>query len=106
MVSRTEMKGGLFDRFESLGNICLIEKGSIALKLGLLAAGACDFVVSLEHKNIWDIAAGCILASQRGMGFYHNGQLVTSLTEQSYTGVLLWARHEHVEQLNSIFLSS
>jgi myo-inositol-1(or 4)-monophosphatase len=77
LVSRTEWNKGNFLKFREKceqNNINVAPRGSIAFKLALLAAGACDFVITLEPKNIWDIAAGTILCEQRGLSFYQHFQ--------------------------------
>lgn len=92
MVSRSEFEKGYFDNF--LTNESTVEitpRGSIAFKLGLLAAGGCDFVLSLSPKNIWDIAAGTILCQKRDIFLYQNGQIITDLTNVRIDGVLIWA---------------
>lgn len=90
-VSRSEFDKGLYHKYLDHPQITIIPKGSIAFKLGLLASGACDFIVSLEPKNVWDIAAGTILCAQRGIHFYQNGKRVMTLAETSYKGALIWA---------------
>ncbi|MBY0413428.1 MAG: hypothetical protein K2Q18_04655, partial [Bdellovibrionales bacterium] len=93
MVSRSEFEKGYFNEFLSLDpKIEITPRGSIAFKLGLLASGGCDFVLSVSPKNIWDIAAGTILCAQRGMKFYQNGVEVTRLDQVQMKGILLWAQ--------------
>lgn len=91
MVSRSEWKAGLYESHQS-SQFTLEPKGSIAFKLALLASGGCDFVVSLKPKNVWDIAAGTLLAHQRGFELWSNGQRLESLSGPSYPAPLLWAR--------------
>jgi len=83
----------------------LVAKGSIAFKLGLLASGGCDFVVSLKPKSIWDIAAGTLLGWQRGHVFYANGRLVKELDEKRYEPPLVWGRPAVVSEINHYFSS-
>lgn len=64
LISRTEAKAGLFRPWEAL--LPLVQIGSIAYKLGLVSAGLGKAVVSLKKKNLWDILAGCFLATQAG----------------------------------------
>lgn len=90
-VSRTEFHKGHYNKYLDNPQIDITPRGSIAFKLGLLASGACDFIISLEPKNVWDIAAGTILCSQRGIHFYENGKRVTSLDRSIYEGALIWA---------------
>lgn len=92
LISRSEWHLNLHQKWMKLNNEELIfaPRGSIAFKLALLASGACDFVVSFKPKNLWDIAAGTILLSQRGYRFYEQGKLVTKLDKSSYSPPLLW----------------
>ena len=90
-VSRTEYHKDYYKKYLNHPQIEITPRGSIAFKLGLLASGASDFIVSLEPKNVWDIAAGTILCAQRGIYFYENGKRITILERQKYGGVLIWA---------------
>lgn len=104
LVSRSEFEKGHFDKFAKEGaKIDLSPRGSIAFKLGLLAAGGCDFVVSLSPKNIWDIAAGTILCAQRGFHLYQNGVRVENLNEVRLGGTLIWTPDSLLEDLNHMF---
>lgn len=100
MVSRSEFDKGFFDPFLNINaKIVITPRGSIAFKLGLLAAGACDFVLSLSPKNIWDIAAGTILCSKRGIYLYQNGARITELSSVNIKGPLLWATESVASEL-------
>jgi myo-inositol-1(or 4)-monophosphatase len=105
MVSRREWEEGTFHSFKSplSPQITLHPKGSIAYKLGLLAAGASDFVVSLRPKKIWDIAAGSNLCCQRGFVFLEGGIKVTHLDKWVYRPPLLWCREEEADFLSAAF---
>lgn len=106
MVSRSEFEKGYFNNFLNIDSkIEITPRGSIAFKLGLLASGACDFVLSLSPKNIWDIAAGSVLCAQRGIKMYQNGVEITSLDEVHIKGVLLWAPEEMAQELWKKFKS-
>lgn len=65
LVSRTEEKRGYFAGFPA--GFGLRNMGSIALKLGLVAAGRSPAVISLAPKSSWDIAAGAGLVEMAGM---------------------------------------
>jgi myo-inositol-1(or 4)-monophosphatase len=92
MVSRSEFEKGYFNEFLTIDpKIEITPRGSIAFKLGLLASGGCDFVLSVSPKNIWDIAAGTVLCAQRGIKFYQNGVEITRLDQVSMKGIMLWA---------------
>lgn len=95
LVSRTEWESKLFEK----SPLNLQPRGSIAFKLGLLSAGACDYVLSKKPKNIWDIAAGTILTHQRGYEFWSAGKKVTQLDSEVYAPPLLWAKPEAATSL-------
>jgi myo-inositol-1(or 4)-monophosphatase len=76
--------------------------GSIAYKLGRLAQGQSDFVVSLAPKNIWDVAAGSILCQQAGLKFYSQGKEVKKV-QQLYQAPLIWCHQELYLQLCELF---
>lgn len=102
LVSRSEWEMGL-DKKMMNDKFQLAPRGSIAFKLGLLASGACDFVVSMRPKNIWDIAAGTLLAHQRGMEFWSNGKKVTELSQTKFEAPLIWAPKNIINELTSTF---
>ena len=104
-VSRTEFKKGKYNKYLNEAQIDITPRGSIAFKLGLLASGACDFIVSLEPKNVWDIAAGTILCSQRGIHFYENGKRVVALEKSYYEGILIWVPDFLAEAILKVFES-
>ncbi len=64
LVSRSEIRKGLFEDRRFPCDVVPI--GSIAYKLGLLAAGKARAVVSLQPKNSWDICAGVALVNSMG----------------------------------------
>lgn len=98
MVSGSDFKKGIFSAVTS-SKIILYPKGSIAYKLGLLAAGACDFIYSATPKNVWDIAAGTIILETRGFKMYQKGEEVTELDRVHLEGDLLWCRMEVKDQI-------
>jgi len=98
MVSRSEYHKGYYSNIKN-DYLQIMPRGSIAFKLGLLASGACDFVVSLHPKNIWDIAAGTILIHQRGFNFFVDGKPVETLEHSRYQGVLVWCKPEHIDMI-------
>lgn len=100
MVSRLEFEKGYFKDFINIDpKVEITPRGSIAFKLGLLASGGCDFVLSLSPKNIWDIAAGSVLCTQRGIKMYQNGVEITSLDQIHMKGILLWATEDLAHEL-------
>ncbi len=102
-VSRSEFHKGHYHKYLNHPQIDITPRGSIAFKLGLLASGACDFIISLEPKNVWDIAAGTILCSQRGIYFYEDGIKITTLDRQNYSGALIWAPEVIAPQILELF---
>jgi myo-inositol-1(or 4)-monophosphatase len=67
LASRSEVRRGEWDRFIEMG-LNVVPMGSVAYKLGLVAAGRSDATWTLVPKNEWDIAAGVALL--RGAGAY------------------------------------
>jgi len=100
-VSRSEWKKGLFTS-KSTEKFEVHPVGSIAYKLGRLSNGKCDFVVSLQPKNIWDIAGGTLLCKEAGMKFYSEGKEVT-FVQKLYQPPLLWCRPELFSELSKIY---
>lgn len=90
-VSRTEYAKGLHNSTKTL---LFLPKGSIANKLGLLAAGSGDFVVSKKPKNIWDIMAGTHICASRGINLYHNGIKLEKLGKTNLKNDLVWANEQ------------
>ncbi len=104
MVSRSEFEKGYFKDLLNIDpKLEITPRGSIAFKLGVLASGGCDFVLSLSPKNIWDIAAGSVLCAQRGIKLYQNGIEITRLEKIHMKGILLWAPEELAAELCSKF---
>lgn len=100
-VSRSEWESGLFKNTSS-EKYSLTPMGSIAYKLGRLANGDSDFVISLRPKNIWDIAAGTILCHQAGIKFYSKGKEVTE-AKPYYEPPLIWCFEENFLELSSLW---
>ena len=104
LVSRSEFEKGHFDLLlDKNKKLDLTPRGSIAFKLGLLAASACDFVVSLSPKHIWDIAGGTILCAQRGISLYQNGKKIECLDEVQLNGILLWCPDSLFSEVQELF---
>lgn len=97
LVSNSEFQCGLY---EGLSNV--VPLGSIAYKLGLLAGGKCDFVVTKRPKNIWDIAAGTHICSKRGIYFY--GQKIESfrISDKLFEPTMLWCLRQNREFINEL----
>jgi myo-inositol-1(or 4)-monophosphatase len=64
LASRSEVKRGEWERFEN--DVCVVPTGSVAYKLGLVAAGRADATWTLVPKHEWDIAAGVALVLAAG----------------------------------------
>ena len=97
IVSRSEWNNGLFNN-DHFKQFQLIPRGSIALKLGLLASGVCDFVFSLRPKHIWDIAAGTLIANSRGLEVRSFNRPLNELNQKIYSESLLWGDPYHLSQ--------
>ncbi|MBD3402621.1 3'(2'),5'-bisphosphate nucleotidase CysQ [candidate division GN15 bacterium] len=65
LASRSEIKRGEWERFAD-SPFDVKPTGSVAYKLGLVAAGQCDTTWTLAPKNEWDIAAGVALITAAG----------------------------------------
>lgn len=100
-VSRSEWKTGLFTG-QGSEKFHVGPMGSIAYKLGRLAHGKCDFVLSKTPKNIWDIAAGTILCREAGIRFYSQGKEVTSI-QKTYEPPLVWCHESLFSEISATF---
>ncbi len=65
LASRSEVKRGEWKQFES-AEFNIKPMGSVAYKLGLVAAGKADLTFTLVPKNEWDVAAGAALVESAG----------------------------------------
>lgn len=97
-VSRTEHAKGLHNSTEKL---IFLPKGSIAYKLGLLAAGSGDFVITKKPKNIWDIMAGTHICFSRGISFYQNGKKIEKFDKNYFENDLIWANDDIWETIKN-----
>lgn len=100
-VSHSEWEAGKYPE-PVVGAFVVRPVGSIAYKLGRLSAGKSDFVVSLNPKNIWDIAAGTLLCQEAGMKFYSEGHEVKDV-KKLYLPPLIWCHEELFSELSSAF---
>ncbi|MBX3464736.1 MAG: 3'(2'),5'-bisphosphate nucleotidase CysQ [Planctomycetes bacterium] len=64
LVSRSEWRRGEWAGVDAATT--LLPLGSVALKLGLVAAGAADATLTLHPKHEWDVAAGAALVRAAG----------------------------------------
>jgi myo-inositol-1(or 4)-monophosphatase len=65
LASRSEVKRGEWKQFES-AEFDIRPMGSVAYKLGLVAAGRADLTFTLVPKHEWDVAAGAALVESAG----------------------------------------
>ena len=65
LASRSEMDRGEWEIFHSAGFV-IRPVGSVAYKLGLVAAGLADATWTLKPKSEWDVAAGVALVEAAG----------------------------------------
>ncbi len=89
LASRSEVKRGEWQQFLS-SDYQIRPMGSVAYKLGLVAAGKADITFTLTPKNEWDVAAGAALVQSAG-GFVstlENTPLVCNRKNPLLTGLL------------------
>jgi myo-inositol-1(or 4)-monophosphatase len=101
LVSRSEWNKGKFSEM-NLEDKIIAPRGSIAFKLGLLAVGGCDFVLSMSPKNIWDIAAGTLLCHRVGIHFYNKDGIVEKFKDCLIKGPMLWCHEKNYSQLKGL----
>ena len=65
LASRSEVKRGEWEKFEGRG-YSIDASGSVAFKLGLVAAGLADATWTLVPKNEWDVVGGVALIRAAG----------------------------------------
>jgi myo-inositol-1(or 4)-monophosphatase len=65
LASRSEVKRGEWAPFYS-SPVAVRNMGSVAYKLGLVAAGLADATWTLVPKNEWDVAGGAALVTAAG----------------------------------------
>src|SRR5712671_1219806 len=65
LASRSEVKRGEWKQFQD-GDFQIRPMGSVAYKLGLVAAGLADITFTLTPKNEWDVVAGAALVQSAG----------------------------------------
>jgi myo-inositol-1(or 4)-monophosphatase len=65
LASRSEVNRGEWNEFNN-GECRIQPVGSVAYKLGLVAAGRADVTFTLVPKNEWDVAAGAALVESAG----------------------------------------
>lgn len=103
MVSRSDSERGIFkDQKYSREGVKFVERGSIAFKLGLLAASACDFVFSATPKKIWDIAAGTVILHKKGYRLFNKQGEAQTLDSEFIEGPLLWCLEKDYPELKPL----
>src|SRR5580698_348526 len=89
LASRSEVKRGEWQHFPT-GDYEIKAMGSVAYKLGLVAAGKADITFTLTPKNEWDVAAGAALVASGG-GFVctlDRGSLALNRKDTLLSGLL------------------
>lgn len=77
LASRSEVRRGEWERFQNR-SFTVKPLGSVAYKLGLVAAGLADAMWTLVPKNEWDIAAGvALIRAGGGIAYSPDGQTPT-----------------------------
>ncbi len=70
LASRSEVKRGEWDRYVG-GGFTVVPCGSVAYKLGQVAAGLADATWTLVPKHEWDVAGGAALMRAAGLHLCH-----------------------------------
>jgi len=70
LASRSEVKRGEWDRYSDAG-FEVVPCGSVAYKLGQVAAGLADATWTLVPKHEWDVAGGAALIRAAGLHLCH-----------------------------------
>lgn len=70
LASRSEVRRGEWERYAASG-FEVVACGSVAYKLGQVAAGLADATWTLVPKNEWDVAAGAALIRAAGLHLCH-----------------------------------
>ncbi len=106
LISRSEWEKGFYSNHDFSKSL-LAPRGSIALKLGMLAANMADYVVTRRPKNVWDIAAGTIIAHRHNIFMYQEGKKIESFIEgeNSYNYPIFWCREEIKDRIWKLFQS-
>jgi myo-inositol-1(or 4)-monophosphatase len=73
LASRSEVKRGEWDQYQAR-DFTLRPMGSVAYKLGLVAAGLADATWTLVPKHEWDVSAGTALVLAAGGTVFVPGQ--------------------------------
>ena len=77
LASRSEVRRGEWERFQNR-SFTIKPLGSVAYKLGLVAAGLADAMWTLVPKNEWDIAAGvALIRAGGGVAYSPDGRIPT-----------------------------
>lgn len=101
LISRSEFSKGMFPILK-FPDFILTPKGSIALKLALLAAGGCNFVVTKRKKMIWDIAAGTILCHRRNIILRNDTKEIKYLNQKLMKGPLFWGNQKILDIVSNV----
>ncbi len=96
MISRSEWEKSA-QNMDFNNDLRISPLGSIAFKLGLLATGACECVISFRDKNIWDIAAGVVICHSRGI----YSDEIKDLSEILLKGPFIFCRDELKEIIHA-----
>jgi myo-inositol-1(or 4)-monophosphatase len=103
LASRSEVKRGEWKQFDG-GEFTIRPMGSVAYKLGLVAAGLADVTFTLTPKNEWDVVAGVALVEAAG-GFVstlEKTNLVANRRDPLLSGLLASGRFLKDELLSLV----
>lgn len=101
LASRSEWKRGEWEGFERPG-LQVLAVGSVAYKMGLVAAGLADATWTLFPKNEWDVAGGTALVCAAGGEVWRpdGGELRFNRAHTRFP-CLAAARHEAVARVRA-----
>jgi len=105
LASRSEVTRGEWEKFRNRG-LKIVPMGSVAFKLGLVAAGRADATWTLVPKHEWDVAAGAALVIASGGFVMEPGRshVLFNRPNPKLTGLVASRRHLRDEAL--AFLSA
>lgn len=106
LASRSEWKRGEWQRFVRPG-LRVLAVGSVAYKMGLVAAGLADATWTLVPKNEWDVAGGTALVRAAGGEVWRpdDGELRFNRAHTRFPG-LAAARHGAVARVRAVLGSA
>ncbi len=100
VVSRSEIKRGLWNAYENIfSNITPV--GSVAYKLGLVAAGKSSLFATLQPKNEWDICAGNCIVNEAGGALLnlHGNKILYNSNDTKIRPGLIAGHNDYIKEV-------